>query len=467
MIRRYGSMLRALLMTADAVLAALTAVAVYQMRFLVFPGDSDPTVFNPPAAALAVYAGLWVLILYLRGQYRLRAHWTVRSEVVGVLQAVLWLAAACFVVLVFLKLDTASRLFLLLLFPVQAAVTIITRILIRVMFTELRRRGRNGRNVLIVGTGKPAVDFARLITGRGYLGLQVAGFVGVKPPTRPADWPYLGDVDALEAILQDHVIDEVAICLPSSQLADAAGIVRMAQDQGKIVRIPLDIPLVGHGHSQFEDLDGTAVLSLTSGPEQLAALAVKRLIDIVGALLGLLILGPVILAAAAYILIKDGRPVLFVQTRVGVHGRPFRLYKLRTMVRDAEARYPEVAARSETQGAAFKMTNDPRITSWGRVIRRTSIDELPQLWNVLLGQMSLVGPRPAPPREVQAYDVWHRRRLSMKPGITGLWQITSRLDDHFDARAALDLDYIDRWSLWLDVRIVAMTLPALLRSPGH
>jgi lipopolysaccharide/colanic/teichoic acid biosynthesis glycosyltransferase len=166
-------------------------------------------------------------------------------------------------------------------------------------------------------------------------------------------------------------------------------------------------------------------------------------------------------------IMAEGRPVVFRQIRVGLHGRPFSIVKFRTMTPDAEARYEELAALSETRGAAFKMTNDPRITRIGRVLRKSSIDELPQLWNVLLGDMSIVGPRPAPPREVAAYDVWHRRRLSMKPGITGLWQVEARLDEEFDERARLDLTYIDRWSIWLDIKIIARTIPALVANPGR
>jgi lipopolysaccharide/colanic/teichoic acid biosynthesis glycosyltransferase len=137
------------------------------------------------------------------------------------------------------------------------------------------------------------------------------------------------------------------------------------------------------------------------------------------------------------------------------------------MTVDAEARYAELEAFSDTKGPAFKMTDDPRVTRLGRLLRRTSIDELPQLWNVLLGEMSIVGPRPAPPREVAGYDVWHRRRLSMKPGITGLWQVEARFDEQFDHRATIDLAYIDRWSLWLDLRIIARTIPALVTQPGR
>jgi len=188
----------------------------------------------------------------------------------------------------------------------------------------------------------------------------------------------------------------------------------------------------------------------------------KRAIDLGVALVALLALSPLLAGIALAIRIRAGSPVLFRQVRVGLHGRRFEVLKFRTMVRDAEARYDEVVALSDPR--AFKVTDDPRITSVGRLLRRTSLDELPQLWNVLLGQMSLVGPRPAPPREVEGYDLWHRRRLSMKPGITGLWQVTACLSNAFDDRAQLDLSYIDRWSLWLDFKILARTLPAALEG---
>ena len=454
-------------MTMDAVLTVLTALAVYQLRFRLFPGDPDPTVFRPEWAALAVYAGMWVTTLYFRGEYRMRARWTVRSEIRGILRAIAWLAAATIVVLFFVDLGTVSRLFLLLLFPIQAAVTIGTRIALRAGFGFLRRNGRNTRYVLIVGTGRDAIAFARLLADNPYLGLQVLGFVG--PPRAPnsAATPRLGDIDDFASVLKGRVVDEVAICLPAGLHESADAISWMSQEAGKVVRIPLVVPHLGQRPPLIERLDGIAILSLSTAPDQLVALAVKRLIDIAGAVIGLVLLSPLFLVVGLYILAHDGRPVFFVQTRVGVRGRTFRIVKFRTMARDAEERFEEVAELSETRGPAFKSRDDPRIPPWGRVLRRTSIDELPQLWNVLRGEMSLVGPRPAPPREVQGYDMWHRRRLSMKPGLTGLWQISSRLDRDFDDRATLDLDYIDRWSLWLDVRIVARTVPALLRQPGH
>jgi lipopolysaccharide/colanic/teichoic acid biosynthesis glycosyltransferase len=159
--------------------------------------------------------------------------------------------------------------------------------------------------------------------------------------------------------------------------------------------------------------------------------------------------------------------VLFSQTRVGLHGRRFQLYKFRTMAPDAEQRLAEIEHLNEVRGAAFKLTYDPRMTRSGPFLRRTGLDELPQLWNVLRGDMSLVGPRPPLPQEVAGYDVWHRRRLSMKPGITGLWQVSARREPEFDRWVRLDLEYIDRWSLLLDLKIMLRTVPALVSQEGR
>jgi lipopolysaccharide/colanic/teichoic acid biosynthesis glycosyltransferase len=199
-----------------------------------------------------------------------------------------------------------------------------------------------------------------------------------------------------------------------------------------------------------------------------ASLAVKRAIDIAGASLGLVLLSPLFLAVALVIRAVDGSPVLFRQPRVGRYGRHFTILKFRTMTRDADTRRDQMRAHNEVSGnAAFKMTDDPRVTTLGRWLRRTSLDELPNLWNVLHGEMSLVGPRPHLLDEVAGYERWHRRRLAMKPGITGLWQVEARSATDFDEWIRKDLEYIDRWSLRLDLAILARTLPALLRAEGR
>ena len=281
-------------------------------------------------------------------------------------------------------------------------------------------------------------------------------------PGLPSGAPLLGRLADLPTILHERVVDEVAICLPFDRWNLVDAIARISEEEGKIVRVPMDVLDHAFAAGKMEDLDGVPVFSLVSGPDRLLALALKRLIDLAGSAVFLALVSPVALVVAVAIRSQDGPPVFFRQTRVGLHGRPFRVVKFRTMVADAEARYAEVVDRADPR--AFKLDDDPRVTRLGTFLRRTSIDELPQLWNVLRGEMSLVGPRPAPPREVEGYDVWHRRRLSMKPGITGLWQVTARQDDDFDNRASLDLDYIDRWSLWLDAKILLRTIPAALEG---
>jgi lipopolysaccharide/colanic/teichoic acid biosynthesis glycosyltransferase len=206
------------------------------------------------------------------------------------------------------------------------------------------------------------------------------------------------------------------------------------------------------------------MLSLVYGPDRILSLVTKRLLDLGLSALALVLLSPVLTAVALVVLVVDGRPILFRQERVGLHGRSFRVLKFRTMVPDAEDRLDDLLEQNEIQGHAFKLSRDPRLSRSGSWLRRTSIDELPQLWNVLKGEMSLVGPRPPLPREVADYDVWHRRRLSMKPGITGLWQVSARDEEEFDRWVEMDLDYIDRWSLWLDLKILLRTIPAMLQG---
>ncbi len=463
MIRRHASSLRALLMLTDGLLAAATLAMTSILRFGAdWHVHWDPIVPDP-LAFTALYAVTWVSVLTITGLYRPRARWSIRTEAVDLFRATLVMAAVVLAVLFWFRLPDVSRTYLLVLFPIQFLVTLATRAALRIAFRRMRARGFNQRFVLVVGAGPRAQAFAAKLEGHRELGLRVIGFLDDEQSFElPGRWVYLGRFADLEQVLKSKVVDEVAVCLPFSRWDLVDPIVSISEDLGKIVRVPMDVLDRSFTSGKVEELDGTPVFSLVSGPDRLLGLAAKRTIDLAGSAALLLVLSPLLATAALAIRLRDGSPVVFRQTRVGLHGRPFDVVKFRTMANDAEARYEEVVGMSDPR--AFKLTDDPRVTPTGRFLRRTSVDELPQLWNVLRGQMSLVGPRPAPPREVEGYDLWHRRRLSMKPGITGLWQVTARGHDDFDERAQLDLDYIDRWSLWLDVKILARTIPAALEG---
>lgn len=474
MIRRHGAALRAALMLADLVSAVGLFVLVAGLRF----GGQDWERVLGQATGFTwltaiSYGAAWVLIIWLRGLYRLRARWSVRREAVDIVTASALLAIATFAFLFLFRLSDVSRLFLLVLFPTQAIFTLGTRVLLRRVFAWARLRRENGRYVLVVGTGPAAQAFADRIEAHPALGLRVIGHLtGPRASLHVAgphgvSRPILGSVDDIEEVLHANVVDEVVICLPASDRALVEPVTQVCEAVGKVVRIPMDVVGMPPERGIVEDFDGQLVVSYVYGPDRALALLLKRGLDIALSGAALLLLSPIIVVLAAWIAVVDGSPVIFRQTRVGLHGRTFTLLKFRTMVREAEALREDLEHLNEVEGRAFKLTSDPRLTATGRFLRRTSLDELPQFWNVVRGQMSLVGPRPPLPAEVANYDLWHRRRLSMKPGVTGLWQVEGRRDPVFDRWVQMDLDYIDRWSLWLDLMIMLRTIPAVLAQQGR
>jgi len=465
MIRRHATTFRLALMAADSLGAFALFCLVSMARF---GGDwrtrwetIGPGVF----VVAASFAALWVSALWLTNLYRMRARWSIRSELVDIVRSALVLAVLVFCLLYAFKLPAVSRLFIVQLFAIEIFATLAVRTVLRIGFRLLRRHGGSARYLLIVGDGAAARDFAERIRRHRELGLRIVGFIGteVEPGLPVESFGFrLGRIDDIVDILHARVIDEVAICLEADNAALVEPIARLCEDEGRIVRIPLDGAAPNLTGGRPEDFDGIVVLSLVRGPDHAAALVLKRLVDIAGAVFGLVVLSPVLAAIAIWVRMVDGGPVLFRQERVGLNLRPFPVVKFRTMAIDAEERLEELRDQNVLKGHAFKLDDDPRLTRTGRILRRTSLDELPQLWNVLVGQMSLVGPRPPLPAEVAGYDIWHRRRLSMKPGITGLWQVEARSDPEFDRWVALDLSYIDRWSLLLDLKIIVRTVPAML-----
>jgi len=275
-------------------------------------------------------------------------------------------------------------------------------------------------------------------------------------------------IDQLDSVVASHAVDEVLVALPIDKhgpLVDT--IVRHCEEQGIIVRVQTELSNLRVARSYLDELEGVPVVTIQSGPQDDWQMVVKRLIDIVGSAILLLALAPLYIAVAFLIRLDSPGPVFFAQERVGYNKRRFRILKFRTMSEGADQRQDSLEHLNEAEGPVFKIKNDPRITRVGRLLRRFSIDELPQLFNVFKGDMSLVGPRPLPVRDVQRIDLqWHKRRFSIKPGITCLWQVNGRSNIGFNDWVRMDLDYIDKWSLGLDFKILIMTIPAVFRGPG-
>jgi exopolysaccharide biosynthesis polyprenyl glycosylphosphotransferase len=461
--------LRLALMLGDGITAALVFLLVSFVRFGNTGWTGIWTRLGIDIRLAAIGFGvIWVVVLWYHGLYRLRARWRLRTEAMDIARATVTVAALTLSILFVFKQEDVSRIFLVALFTAEPLVLLAGRGLLRFGFAELRRRGHNARYMLVIGTGKLAQDFADLVESRAGLGLNVIGHLSVPGEAQSVvTRPILGGLEGIEKVLHTRIVDEVAACLAPESASLLEPIASLAADEGKTVRIPVDPSDGSIRNAREEEFEGLVVRSLVHDGHREAGLVIKRLIDIAGAVVGLVILSPIMLIAAVLIRLRDGSPVIFRQTRVGLHGRPFTILKFRTMAQDAEERLHEVAHLNELQGAAFKASNDPRMSSLGRRLRQLSIDELPQLWNVLKGEMSLVGPRPPLPSEVIEYDIWHRRRLSMKPGITGLWQVESRHEANFDRWVELDLSYIDRWTLWLDLSILLRTMPNVMMARGR
>jgi exopolysaccharide biosynthesis polyprenyl glycosylphosphotransferase len=275
-------------------------------------------------------------------------------------------------------------------------------------------------------------------------------------------------VQQLTSVITNQPVDEVLVALPIDKYGSLVEtIVRHCEEQGIIVRVRTEMSHLHIARSYVDELQGVPVVTIQSGPADSWQLIMKRVIDVAGSAALLVALAP-LFAVVGWLIRKDSPgPVFFTQERIGFNKRPFRLIKFRTMVDGSDQQQHMLEHLNEVEGPVFKIKNDPRVTRVGRLLRRFSIDELPQLVNVLKGDMSLVGPRPLPVRDVERIELqWHKRRFSIRPGITCLWQVNGRSNIGFDDWVRMDLDYIDKWSLGLDVRILLKTIPAVLRGPG-
>jgi len=400
---------------------------------------------------------LYPFLLDLNGFYS-RAHTLARRNTVWILlKSCAICTLAVMAAMYFFKLAMLSR-GVVIIFALLSIVALFAKD--RLFQAHMRNRAIRGKDlteVILVGSEERNAEFAGLLEEHPEWSLRVTARLD------PTD----NLVTQLPAMLHCHPVGCVIFNVSQTAFSEIEKAILACELEGVEAWLVADFVKTSIARATVDDFYGKPLLIFSTTPEVSWQLVCKRLIDVAGATIGLVVLGPLVLLPVAIIIkLTSPGPILFGQKRSGLHGRLFTMYKFRSMVTNAEMLQAELAAYNEMTGPVFKMKDDPRITPFGRFLRRTSIDEFPQLWNVLVGNMSLVGPRPPIPSEVQHYDPWHRRRLSMKPGLTCIWQISGRNHIGFDQWMKLDLQYIDNWSLWLDLKILARTLPVVLTGLG-
>jgi exopolysaccharide biosynthesis polyprenyl glycosylphosphotransferase len=419
----------------------------------------------------ALFILVWHLIFSLLGLYESQRLSKRRREVAGVIKATSLGTLVILIGTIIFRIALVTHFFLLVFWVVSTCTVIASRLVLRMILAFVRKHGRNLRNIVVVGSGSRALEFARWVVSRPELGYRIAGFVdqdwhGIDVFQR-SGYALASDFGGFPQFLRNNVVDEVVMALPFRSMHDQASrIATTCEEQGISVHVLTNIFDLKFPRSPGERLEDPLITHSTGCVEGWPIFT-KRILDLIISSILIVLFSPILVLAAILIKLTSHGPIWFAQKRLGLNKRHFNVYKFRTMVVDAEMHLHEVEHLNQISGPVFKIWNDPRITPIGRFLRKTSIDELPQLLNVLKGDMSLVGPRPLPVRDYAGFSKdWQRRRFSVKPGITCLWQIRGRSSIPFEEWMELDLQYIDKWSLWLDFQILLRTIPAVLKGSG-
>jgi exopolysaccharide biosynthesis polyprenyl glycosylphosphotransferase len=480
--RRVRLALITLRLIADGVLLVVAFMAAYTLRYVLEFGRDvvAPESYLPLSAFttyIVAFTGMTLLSFQMRGLYSLPrgASWFDQMRIIAGATLV-GVAALTLGALLFNPVLPSRMLFLFLWF-VTIAIFSLERFGYRGLRVWLWRHGHNVRRTIVVGSGLAGQRIMKDIVEHPELGYQMAGYVTDSSDSPSSvEWRIpirhngglerLGSLKDVRRIIEQKNLHEVIVALPATHHTQILGIIDSCREYGVDFKLVPDLFEMRFNEVRIDALNDVPLIGVKDVALRGFNLFVKRVLDIVLTTLALAVAGIPMLFIALLIKMTSPGPVIFRQTRVGKNGEPFVCYKFRTMYRDAEERKEHLRAQNEADGPVFKMKNDPRRTSVGKVLRRTSLDELPNLFNILQGEMSWVGPRPPTPDEVEQYNDWHRKRLDVTPGLTGLWQVSGRSDLTFEEMVKLDLYYAENWSLALDTKIILKTIPVVLKREG-
>ncbi len=464
----------------DICLTAAAFIAAYFIKKYLLPEPFHGLTIAPNYyIVLLMIIIIWYVAFTLFDLYASYRKQTLDQILWNMIKAVSTGMLVMFLCMYIFKITDVSRIMIGIFFLLNIVLLTLSKGTAYRILTHYRQKGFNFRNVLIVGSRERAKDVINAIGDQLGSGFRVLGCLeldkGETGQKVGNGIEVIGTVDDLEKTLWQEVVDELIFAMPLKMIQNVDKYISIAEDIGVSVRIIPDWQLQklnyrpGIASIQFDEFLGLPTLALTTTPTNKGELLIKSAFDYVSTGIAMILFLPVFLLISCAIKLFSRGPIFFKQERCGLNGRRFMMYKFRTMVADAEARRQALDALDEADGPVFKIRKDPRIIPFvGTLLRKTSLDELPQLINILKGEMSLVGPRPPIPAEVEKYDIWQRRRLSMKPGVTCIWQVTpSRNEIPFEEWMKMDLSYIDKWSLGLDFKILFRTARAVFMGAGH
>ena len=483
MVKEKEALIANILKAIDSVAVLISFIVAYfldyyfrsitdfsEMAYALAPTYDGLIYFSERNIALTIsIIPMWLILLSFFGAYkdfRTRAFYKDLTIIIKAgLLSIIVLGSIVFIT----KLQFTSRLYIGIFTITTALCLMLEKRVMTFLLDYMHEHGFNQINLLVVRTGKRAQKFIRILKEHSNWGLRIVGLIDDEHEMYGKEiegYRVLGRIQDIPFILHRKVIDRVIFVVPRLWLHRLDDVILACEREGISTSVTMDLFDLRIAEMRQTNFSGIPLLEIETIRAKEWQLLFKRMVDIILSIFFMIILSPIILATVLAIKIESRGAILFSQIRSGVNGRKFKLYKFRSMIVGAEMKKKHIEKMNEMDGPVFKIKHDPRITKIGRFIRKFSIDELPQLLNVLKGDMSIVGPRPPLPVEVQMYELWQRRRLSLKPGLTCIWQVSGRNNINFERWMEMDLEYIDNWSLWMDFKILFRTFFVVLFGYG-